>query len=173
MRLATALTVFAAATGALSPSGPGRRNEAARRPQAHTRRLTLAAKASGGLHGNEGARRQLAHTRRLTLAAAKASGDDDSPRALTSRDVNRLVAEAASEDDLLRASALLPLAGRDDRLGAPAVARGQAPESPHCGGGARAARGRVLADERFRRCVRLLAEPGGAGAFTDTLTASR
>lgn len=34
-----------------------------------------------------------------------------------------------------------------------------------CGGGARAARGRVLADERFRRCVRLLAEPGGAEAF--------
>ena len=112
----------------------------------------------------------------LLILAAPATPLAPAPKPLSSRDVGRLVNEAATVEDALATARLLPLAGEETqhwetqevhvsrrRKSLTALIRRVTRWT--VGGGAVDARRRALAHSNFARCVELLAEPGPAEAY--------
>ena len=110
------------------------------------------------------------------LLAAPATPLAPATKPPSSRDVGRLVNEAATIEDTLATARLLPLAGEETqhwetqdvhiarrRKSLTALLRRVTRWT--VGGAAAEARRGVLANDDFRRCMHLLAEPGPAAAY--------
>ena len=110
------------------------------------------------------------------LLAAPATPLAPATKPPSSRDVGRLVNEATTIEEALATARLLPLAGEETqhwetqdvhiarrRKSLTALLRRVTRWT--VGGAAAEARRGVLANDDFRRCMHLLAEPGPAGAY--------